>query len=118
MPACDANRPLSVLEIHGTADSVVPYNGRPGTGAGSVMSWLGGWLHRDGCPSSPHTQQLSARVARLDWSSCRGGATVEHLRLTGAAHAWPGADPPDDGPDLGVSAADETWAFLQNRRRG
>ena len=118
LPACSANRPLSVLEIHGTADSVVPYNGAPGTGAGAVMSWLGGWVRRDGCPSSPRTEQLTARVARLDWASCRGGAAIEHLRLAGGAHAWPGADPPDYGPDLGVSAAEEAWAFLQGRRRG
>ena len=29
LPQCKPTRPLSVLEIHGTADPVVPYDGKP-----------------------------------------------------------------------------------------
>ena len=39
---CAPARPLSVLEIHGTDDPVVPYAGR--AGAGSVPAWLRDWL--------------------------------------------------------------------------
>ena len=36
LPACQARRPLSVLEIHGTADRVVPYWGRSQDRRGDV----------------------------------------------------------------------------------
>jgi poly(3-hydroxybutyrate) depolymerase len=53
---------------------------------------------------------------RLDWAGCRGAAEVAHLRLVGGTHAWPGADPPDPGPQLGVSASEEAWRFLRGHR--
>jgi polyhydroxybutyrate depolymerase len=78
---------------------------------------LSGWVDRDACRRVPRSTQKSARVVRLDWTSCRDGTSVAHLRLVGGTHAWPGADPPDTGPQLGVSAADEAWSFLRGRRR-
>lgn len=116
LPGCRAARPLSVLEIHGTADSVVPYAPPPGQARGVVMRWIDGWVYRDGCPRQAHRRRLSAHVIRLDWSPCRGGAAVAHLRIVGGAHAWPGANPPDPGPSFGVSASAQAWRFLRGRR--
>ena len=116
LPTCTARRPLSVLEIHGTADTVVPYHGTPQDPRGDVLAWLRGWTDRDACPSAPRRTWLRAGVLRLDWGACRDGTAVEHLRLDGGTHAWPGADPPDPGPKLGVSAAQEAWSFLRGRR--
>lgn len=116
LPDCQARRPLSVLEIHGTADAVVPYAPPPGQARGVVMRWIGGWIHRDGCPRQARRKWLSRHVVRLEWAPCRGGTTVAHLRLLGAGHAWPGAHPPDPGPSFGVSASAEAWRFLRGRR--
>jgi polyhydroxybutyrate depolymerase len=115
LPACAAPRPLSVLEIHGTADTVVPYAGAPRTGAGAVMTWLRGWVARDGCHRPPGREVVRKRVVRFEWTGCRAGIAVEHLRLIGGTHAWPGANPLDAGPDLGVSAARSAWSFLRGR---
>jgi polyhydroxybutyrate depolymerase len=109
LPACAAHRPLSVLEIHGTADAVVPY-------PGAVAGWLHQWVDRDACAPAPRSTRQRPNVLRLDWTRCRGGTSVAHLRLVGGAHAWPGGDPPDSGPQLGVSAADEAWEFLRGQR--
>jgi polyhydroxybutyrate depolymerase len=109
LPACAARRPLSVLEIHGTADAVVPY-------PGAVAGWLRQWVDRDACAPAPRSTRQRPNVLRLDWTRCRGGTSVAHLRLVGGAHAWPGGDPPDPGPQLGVSAADEAWEFLRGQR--
>jgi polyhydroxybutyrate depolymerase len=109
LPACAAHRPLSVLEIHGTADAVVPY-------PGDVAGWLRHWVDRDACAPGPRSTRQRPNVLRLDWTRCRGGTSVAHLRLVGGAHAWPGGDPPDSGPQLGVSAADEAWEFLRRQR--
>jgi polyhydroxybutyrate depolymerase len=116
LPSCQARRPLSVLEIHGTADAVVPYHGTPKLPAGDVLQWLKEWTDLDACPRPPRQSPERPRVERLDWAGCSEGTEVAHLRLDGGTHAWPGADPPDPGPRLGVSAADEAWNFLRGRR--
>jgi polyhydroxybutyrate depolymerase len=116
LPGCQARRPLSVLEIHGTADAVVPYRGKPQDRSGDVVAWLRAWAARDACQAAPRRTQQRAAVLRLDWRGCRDGTAVAHLRLLGGTHAWPGADPPDPGPRLGVSAAAEAWAFLRGRQ--
>ena len=113
LPPCRANGPLSVLEIHGTADAVVPYYGRPGQPQGDVVRFVTSWVQRGGCTRAAQRRQASARVLWLTWAPCRNGATVQHLRLIGGTHAWPGTD----GPDFGVSASEEAWKFLRGRRR-
>lgn len=109
LPPCRARRPLSVLEIHGTADGIVPYSG-------AVLPWIRGWARRDGCARRSRRTLVSAHVLRLQWVSCRGGVAVAHLRLVGGHHAWPGAHPPDPGPSFGVSAASEAWRFARGIR--
>src|SRR6201992_3599828 len=46
---CPKTQQVSVLEIHGTADHVVPYGGAPPDYKGAVAGFLAGWLTRDGC---------------------------------------------------------------------
>jgi polyhydroxybutyrate depolymerase len=108
VPRCAPDRPVSVLEIHGTADQVVPYR--------VVVPWLRAWARRDGCPRAARRQALGARVARLSWGPCRGGSQVVHLRIVGGRHQWPGASPPDPGPAAPLSAAEVAWRFLRGKR--
>ena len=53
---CPAGAQTSVLEIHGTSDQVVPYNGKPPDYKGAVSGFLAGWVKRDGCDNNadPH----------------------------------------------------------------
>jgi polyhydroxybutyrate depolymerase len=114
LPPCEAHRPVSVLEIHGTKDRVVPYVGRPQDGyVGNVRKWLLGWVQRDGCPQQPTRRVVAPATARLDWRPCRAGTEVAHLELYGAGHAWPGADPPEHGTPSPISAAREALRFLK-----
>jgi polyhydroxybutyrate depolymerase len=117
LPRCQAQRAISVLEIHGTADPVVRYYGRPGDSSGNVLGWVGRWARRDLCPPAARRQSRGPNVQRLDWGPCRAGTAVAHLRIIGGQHAWPGATPADRGPSFGVSASEEAWSFLRDRRR-
>ena len=114
LSACTPGRALSVLEIHGTDDPVVPYGGR--AGAGAVPAWLHDWRVRDGCPAAHWQGRAAQRVRRFVWGPCRAGAVVEHLRISGGKHQWPGAQPADPGPASTFSAASEAWRFLAPRR--
>ena len=53
---CPSTRRVSVLEVHGTADHVVPYRGKKPDYAGSVPRYLAGWAKRDGCTGKPTSQ--------------------------------------------------------------
>jgi len=113
--SCRPARAVSVLEVHGTDDPVVPYRGRE-DGEGSVTRWLAGWVQRDGCAPAGRRRMVAPRVQRTDWVGCRAGTSVAHLRIAGGRHQWPGATPPDPGPVSTISAAREVWRFLASRR--
>jgi polyhydroxybutyrate depolymerase len=116
LDACHPARPVSVLEIHGTADRVVPYAGRP-DGRGSVMGFLSGWTAMDGCHGTPRRSGYAPSTVMLRWSGCRDGTVVEHLRIYGGGHAWPGATPPDRAPTARFSAANALWSFFRGQSR-
>jgi polyhydroxybutyrate depolymerase len=86
---CPSTRRTSVLEIHGTADHVVPYRGKKPDYAGSVPRYLSGWARRDGCRGTPTSTRETKVVTHLRYSSCASGLTVEHLRLKDVDHGWP-----------------------------
>jgi polyhydroxybutyrate depolymerase len=110
---CPDGRQTSVLEIHGTADHVVPYAGRASDGAGAVAGFLAGWVHRDGCDEKATRSNPRHGVVRFTHRGCDVGFQVEHLRLAGTDHGWPGADPPwpRHNPSQ-LEADDEVWAFF------
>jgi polyhydroxybutyrate depolymerase len=114
---CHPRRPVSVLEIHGTADRVAPYDGTPADGRrGAVLPWVRAWARRDGCPARLHRRVLAPRTVRIAWGPCRGGTTVAHIAIFGGGHQWPGATPADPGPPPTISAARQAWGFLAGRR--
>jgi polyhydroxybutyrate depolymerase len=108
VPRCAPEDPVSILEIHGTADQVVPYS--------VVVPWVRAWARRDGCPRSPRRLTRGRRLVQLTWGPCRAKTEVMHLRIVAGRHQWPGATPPDPGPASPLSAAEEAWRFLRDKR--
>ncbi|KAG6005767.1 hypothetical protein E4U21_007718 [Claviceps maximensis] len=91
-----ASLPRPMLEVHGTADQRIPYEGRLAGGHGplvSIPAWLLGWASRNGCGARV-TTDLSRGV--LDYRyECRGVAdALEHIKVAGMGHAWPAAGSP------------------------
>jgi len=86
---CPSARRVSVLEVHGTADHVVPYRGKEPDYAGSVPRYLAGWARRDGCAGEPRSTRETKVVTHLRYRGCATGLAVEHLRLKGVDHGWP-----------------------------
>jgi polyhydroxybutyrate depolymerase len=107
---------VAVLEIHGTADTVVPYGGRGARHAGSVRAYLRGWVARDRCPDAVRRRRVNRRVLRLDWRPCAAGTAVAHLRLSGTTHGWPGGRGPFPRRDPSRISADRAvWEFFRGR---
>ncbi len=114
LPACRPLRPVSVLEIHGTADTTVPYEGRGPEHAGAVLSYVFAWAARDGCAIRPTKAKIALHTVRYRWSDCRGGAIVEHMRIYGGGHGMPdaaGAEISSGGPHT-IAGAEQVWRFL------
>lgn len=110
---CSPKRPLSVLEIHGTADRAVPYHGVPPDYRGSVRRYLNQWVRLDRCgpkSSVQHTAKDPPTILRV-WSGCERGTLVAHIERYGRGHEWPGGF-----GQPGMSAARAVWAFFRMLR--
>jgi polyhydroxybutyrate depolymerase len=114
---CPGGAQTSVLEIHGTSDQVVPYDGKPPDYKGAVSGFLAGWVKRDGCDAEAVHTRPETNVLRFTHPGCDPGLAVEHLRLTGTDHGWPGAAPPwpHHNPSQ-LEANEEVWKFFSKHQ--
>jgi polyhydroxybutyrate depolymerase len=90
---CSPNAPISVYEIHATADQAIPYAGGTFQGVGGPVSVLSAphsaarWATLDGC-TSKRTASRSGSVL-TEFGDCRLGVTVTLNSIQGGSHEWP-----------------------------
>jgi polyhydroxybutyrate depolymerase len=118
LPPCNPDRPVSVLEIHGTADTTVPYEGQADNEAGAVLPYMVAWAARDRCAAQPTHTLVARHTLRYEWSGCAWGVVVEHLRIYGGKHGLPNAVGKEisSGDTSSIDGAEEIWHFLASRR--
>jgi polyhydroxybutyrate depolymerase len=124
MVPCDDPHPISVLHIHGLADSNVPMDGSPGDGRGKVPAHppvtdtIAMWRTLDRC--SPATSTTVGLVTRSS-ATCADGRAVDLVTVKGAGHQWPGSTKKNprlaklvgmDPPSTALNATNEIWAFF------
>lgn len=89
---CFPSRAVSVLQIHGTADGVVPFGGGSMVGRGgasdviSAPSFAERWRTADGCPAP--VEQVDGPVHRFNAGGCAGGTSVDFVQVDGGGHDW------------------------------
>jgi polyhydroxybutyrate depolymerase len=109
LPPCHPDRPVSVLEIHGTADASVPYS--------QVAPFLAQWAALDGCNPRPVRRRIALRTLLAVRHGCPRGTLVQHVELLDGPHAWPGTPvqrlPGHTSP---ISAANYVLGFFAGRR--
>ncbi|MBI5542809.1 MAG: hypothetical protein HY901_02895, partial [Deltaproteobacteria bacterium] len=125
---CQPVRPVPVMQIHGTSDGHVPWDGGLGCGpAGvafvSVPDTMEGWRTRNGCEAatSAHFQQGDGTCTAH--SGC--AAPVVLCSIAGGGHSWPGGEPkpgvvncPADGAQSTTFIASEAaWQFFKANPR-
>lgn len=132
LDACLFARPVPVLVIQGTEDSVIPvggyrdsYGNRLMLSADETMRY---WAESNGCQTAVRLQFLAdadaedgTRVRRESYDGCADGASAELLRVTGGGHTWPG-HPIQTTFELGVTSMDidasaEVWRFFEAQTR-
>lgn len=114
---CPGDVRIPLLEIHGSADQVVPYEGAGAERAGDVRRFVSEWARRDGCDRAPRITHPAPYVTRVTHRHCDRGYAVEHIRFEGTDHGWPGSKPPyPRHHPAGLPASELVWRFFAGRR--
>jgi polyhydroxybutyrate depolymerase len=108
---CHPTRPVSVLMMQGTADSIFPYRGGGDYSIAPVASVASLWARLDGCPGAG-VQSRTGIITTTRWHSCRAGAAVRLDLVSGASHAWFGGEPNSIPGE--PSASSTVWGFFSS----
>lgn len=123
VPVRNCVHSVDVLQFHGDADPVVPFEGgggdRPppyeGEEARSVAVQMAAWRHLDGC-SPARTAQVRRRggIGQIRSLACESRRSVLLIVLHGGGHTWPGAsfDLPFGATNRALSATTRVLYFF------
>ena len=114
---CNAQHPTPVLQIHGTDDSVVLYNGNNlSIPIADVISY---WVDYNNCETTPTTTTLpdldvsdGSTVEHSVYEDGDNGSTTEHMKVIGGGHTWPGSVINSPGTNQDIDASMEIWLFF------
>jgi len=117
---------VGVLLVHGTADKVVAYGGKP-TGYLSAEDSYRYWSKRLGIEGDGGTPRVIDTDATdgtsVTWQEqSKGQYSVALATIRDGGHTWPGADPFNVGHPLGkttrdIDGNDVIWQFLSRHHR-
>lgn len=128
---CGEREPVSILFVHGTQDSVVPFAGLrqegpngPVTVLASVEQTFSFWTERIGCSTEIDANELfpgrspEMEVHVLDATGCPEDHELELVVVVGGGHNWPGRPgmlpAAVAGPvNLDLDASRYVWAFFE-----
>ena len=111
---CAPARPVAVVSIHGTADSVIFYNGFGVNGSSPqayftvgtpIPQWASAWAQRNGCNAKSSIIFKKDPVTGQQWGNCRAGADVILYTIRDGEHGWP-------LPTTEFDAAQVIWDFF------
>jgi polyhydroxybutyrate depolymerase len=115
---CDALHPTPVMQIHGTTDGTVPYNG----GAGwtePIASLVDYWAGFNNCDLTAVVEDIpdintndGTTVERYSYINGDNCAEVIHYKIASGGHTWPGTAFTSAGTNQDINASIEIWNFL------
>ena len=118
---CTPSRAVPIMEVHGTSDEIVPFEGVPLFGP-SIPDLIDFWVDYNNCDSPADTIQLAdintddmSTVDLLKYENGDGGAKVWFYIVENGGHTWPGAaiDLPDNVTNRDFSASVHVWDFFK-----
>jgi poly(3-hydroxybutyrate) depolymerase len=85
-----SKRPVHMLEIHGTADTTVKYDGGQGDGGPEpgIADWVGWWAQRNGCEGSKEEDLVDGSVHHISWTCGGVQGLVQHYRIDGLGESF------------------------------
>lgn len=117
IPANTLTIPMPIMQIHGTADGTVNYNGD--TYFLSVDDVLNYWIGHNNCNVTPVVTPVpdintadGCTAERYDYINGDNGAEVVHYKITSGGHTWPGAPFSAGVTNQDFNASVEIWKFF------
>ncbi len=116
---CDLNTSgMPVLQIHGTDDPIVDYDGS--FGIMPIEDVIEFWVDKNSCdidsvtltPIPDTNMDDNSTVEHIIHSSCHREANVELFKVIGGAHTWPGAALVIAATNYDINASEEIWKFF------
>lgn len=117
---CQNSCTMPVLDIHGTTDPVVNYNGASGyVSADSTIRW---WRTKDGCPAVPVITNIpdvntadGCTATKYYYGLGNDSSEVIFFKITNGGHTWPGgiAIPSYGNTNQDFKASGEIWKFFR-----
>jgi hypothetical protein len=110
---CSPTRPVSVLSIHGTLDFYNPYEGGPPFSLGPIAA-SEYWVQIDGADATPTVVDVpdtvpgdGSTVDHYTWANGVNCVAVEHYKVVGGGHDWPGSF-----GNMDIDSNQEIWDFV------
>tara|TARA_B110000211_G_scaffold217237_1_gene260939 strand:- start:2060 stop:3190 length:1131 start_codon:yes stop_codon:yes gene_type:complete len=116
--ACSTQHPTPILQIHGTSDGVVPYDGNI-IWTLSIVDVISYWVNYNNCGTNPTITAFQdidpsdeSTVEHIVYSGGDNGVTTEHMKVIGGGHTWPGSVFNLPGTNYDINASMEIWQFF------
>lgn len=109
---CDPQREVPILQIHGTNDPIVPYNGIQewNTPIDNVLDY---WVLNNQCSPNPEINDLEDinndngfTVQEIIYNNGLNGSIVKHFKVNGGTHVW--------FQDEDINSSSLIWEFFSN----
>ena len=115
---CNAQHPTPILQIHGTNDGVVPYDGNT-TWILPIEDVISYWVNYNNCQTNPTITTFpdlnpsdGSIVEHIVYTDGDNASTTELMKVIGGGHTWPGSVFNLPGTNQDINASMEIWQFF------
>lgn len=114
---CSPSHLTPIMEIHGTSDGTVPYNGNIlFESIPSVLSYWAAFNHCDATPIITDEDDIDpndgSTVEHHLYDNGDNGIALEHYKVINGGHTWPGTAFSGPGTNQDINASKEIWRFF------
>jgi len=120
---CQPNHSIPIMQIHGTADNLVPYGGNQDWMA-PIDEVIAYWVKYNNCVDSVQLTQIEdidtndgCKIEKYSYSNCENKTTIELLKVINGGHTWPGASKLIGVTNKDINASEEIWNFFSKYSR-
>ena len=108
---CNPTHSTSILQVHGTIDATVPFEGNSALGMRSINDVMDYWKLYDACDIEPISIvtdyfDIEISVQHDTYLNCLNDVQVELYKIEGMGHRWPNKE------RYGISATEIIWEFI------
>lgn len=118
LAACNPENLTPVMQLHGTDDQTVQYDGTPNVSI-PIEDLIEFWREKNSCENMPDTIQIEntdtadgSTAIRIEYTDCPESAEVVFYKIDGGGHTWPDAVLDIGSTNRDFNANDVIWEFF------